>query len=201
MNRKTLLSAAILGGLSALLACDNLAKEAAKPVAANAPPPMTAMLPPPALPTSKVSRLEFSENDFVENDRTRDPFRAFALGPAATSNVVRNQKPVILPEFAVDELKLTAIVMSGDYPRAMVIDPRGKGWVLKRGDYLGRAETVHVGGASGTDYQLNWRVDRVRRDDLVLLREDPAQPGIPPATKVIPLHPESEDKDDKMGRN
>ena len=37
----------------------------------------------------------------------------------------------------------------------MVIDPTNKGWVLKRGDCIGRAETVHTGGTNGTDYQLN----------------------------------------------
>jgi hypothetical protein len=27
---------------------------------------------------------------------------------------------------------------------------------------------------------------------VVLIREDPAQPAIPPATRVIPLHPEKD---------
>jgi hypothetical protein len=45
-------------------------------------------------------------------------------------------------------------------------------------------------------------VDRVRSQDVVLVRDDPAQPGIPPSTKVIPLHPEGdENKEDKLGRN
>jgi type IV pilus assembly protein PilP len=185
----------------ALCACDNLAKEASKPVAAGPVASIKAVVAPPPLPPTKVTKLEFSENDFVENDKTRDPFRAFVLGIVSSSNTqVRNQKFVILPEYAIDELKLTALVMSGDYPRAMLIDPQGKGWVLKRGDYVGRPDVVHVGGATGTDYQLNWRVDRVRAEDLVLLREDPAQPGIPPATKVIPLHPEGDEKDGKFGR-
>ena len=51
---------------------------------------------------------------------------------------------------------------------------------------------VHVGGSTGTDFQLNWRVERVRDGDLVLSREDPAQPGVPPATRVIPIRPEGD---------
>jgi len=105
------------------------------------------------------------------------------------------QVEVVLGQYSIDELKLVAIVQSGDYPRAMLVDPTSKGWVVKRGDYIGRPDTVHTGGGTGgTDYQVNWRVDRIRDGDIVLTREDPAQPGQPPATRVLPLHPESEEK-------
>jgi type IV pilus assembly protein PilP len=148
----------------------------------------------PPLPPSLV-RADYAESDFAENDRNRDPFRAFTAtttGPEGPKIPIRNQRAVVLSQFSVDELKLVAIVMGGDYPRAMVLDPGGKGWVLKRGDFVGRSEVVHTGGSNGTDYQLNWRVDRVRDGELVLIREDPAQPGIPPVTRVVSLHPEGE---------
>ena len=188
------------------VACSDAKKEPAKntlgvaapgdPGAAAAPAPVpsaTTLGPPP-----RVVKIEFTENDFVENDRSRDPFRSFAAGfVAAARRPSANQRQVTVGEYAIDELKLVGIIMSGDYPRAMLVDPNGKGWTLKRGDYVGKADVVHVGGAAGTDYQLNWRVDRVRPADLVLVREDPAQPGVPPATKVIPLHPE-ESKQDKL---
>ncbi len=76
--------------------------------------------------------------------------------------------------------------------------PGGKGWVIKRGDWVGRPEVVHTGGANGADYQLNWRVEKVRDGDVVFTREDPAQPGIPPASRVITLHPEAELAKDKL---
>jgi type IV pilus assembly protein PilP len=138
--------------------------------------------------------MEFTENDFVENDRDRDPFRSYAsLFVEKSQRTVVNQLHVILPQYSIDELKLVAIVTGGDYPRAMLIDPLGKGWVVKRGDYLGRPDTVHTGGPNGTDYQLNWRVDRVRDGDIVLNREDRASNGLAPAaTRVIPLHPEAD---------
>jgi type IV pilus assembly protein PilP len=135
---------------------------------------------------------EFTENDFAENDRNRDPFRSYvSLFVDKGNHVVKNQLPVVLPQYAIDELKLVAIVMAGDYPRAMLLDPTGKGWIVRRGDYLGRPDTVHTGGTNGTDYQLIWRVDRVREGDLVLSREDRAL-NAPPATRVIPLHPDSD---------
>jgi type IV pilus assembly protein PilP len=152
-----------------------------------------------ATSTPAAAQAEYSENDFVENDRNRDPFRSYARSFVDTGRKpTLNQRAVVLPQYSVDELKLVAIVTGGDYPRAMLVDPAGKGWVVKRGDFLGRPDVVHTGGSNGTDYQLNWRVDRVRDGDLVLLREDPAQPGIPPATRVIPIRPESENREQKL---
>lgn len=161
-----------------------------------APPPApTVTAAPSAAPPPAVAKVEFNENDFVESDRTRDPFRAFisVVSPSDTKKVVQKQVAVVLPQYSLDELKLVAIVTGGDYNRAMVIDPHGKGWVLKRGDFVGRPEIVHTGGANGADYQLNWRVEKVRDGDIVFSREDPAQPGIPPASRVIALHPEQKD--------
>ena len=142
-------------------------------------------------PTVKTGP-EYGESDFVESDRNRDPFRTFSqlFVEGQTKRTFDVQRKVLLSQYAIDELKLVAIVMGADYPRAMVVDPTGKGWVLKRGDFVGRPDTVHTGGTNGTDYQLNWRVDRVRDGDLVLLREDPAQPNVAPATRIIALHPE-----------
>jgi type IV pilus assembly protein PilP len=141
-------------------------------------------------------KMEFTENDFIENDRDRDPFRSYAsLFIEKSQHKIPNQLNVILPQYSLDELKLVAIVTGGEYPRAMLLDPRGKGWVVKRGDYVGKPDTVHTGGPNGTDYQLNWRVDRVRDGDVVLNREDRASNGLAPsATRIIPLHPETENK-------
>jgi len=49
---------------------------------------------------------------------------------------------------------------------------------------------VQGAGASGTTYEINWRVDRIRPGDVVLVREDPSNPDVPSATRVIPLRPE-----------
>jgi len=195
-------AAAAAGALAVVLVgCspDNVLQAAntgstAKPVAAAVPDAGPSLAPPP------IARMDFAENDFVESDRNRDPFRTFiaTFAPPESKRVAQNQRAVILPQYSIDELKLVAIVTGGDYPRAMVIDPGGKGWVLKRGDFVGRPEIVHIGGANGADYQLNWRVDKVRDGDLVFLREDPAQPGIPPASRVVTLHPEQTDKNEKI---
>jgi type IV pilus assembly protein PilP len=181
---------AVIVALLSLAACG-------KDIVVSAPPPPPASRNAAVAAASAVAPVkgpDFTENDFAENDHNRDPFRSFAsLFVDRTNRSVKNELPVILPQYAIDELKLVAIVLAGDYPRAMVLDPTGKGWVLRRGDYIGRPDTVHTGGTNGTDYQLNWRVDRVRDGDIVLSREDRAGYA-PPATRVIPLHPDT-DKD------
>ncbi|HWP07757.1 MAG TPA: pilus assembly protein PilP, partial [Polyangiaceae bacterium] len=86
---------------------------------------------------------------------------------------------------------LVGIVTRIDPARAMLVDPSGKGHVVHRGDFVGRADVVQLGGQSGSTYQLNWRLDRIRDGDVVLVREDPNNPDVPAATKVIPLRPET----------
>ena len=160
-----------------LLACGDAPIEKSK---GAPPPPVTraASTPDSGLAPTKV--LEFTENDFVESDHERDPFRSYAtLFIEKNTHVIKNQLAVILPQYSIDELKLVAIVTGGEYPRAMLVDPTGKGWVVKRGDYLGRPDIVHTG--------------RVRDGDVVLNREDRASNGaVPVATRVIPLHPEAD---------
>lgn len=165
--------------------------------AAPPPSPIDAGAPAAALP--ELPKVEFAENDFAESDRNRDPFRSFVsvIGPQA-KKIAHAQREVVLPEFSLDELRLVAIVTGGDYPRAMLVDPSGKGWVIKRGDWVGRPDVVHIGGANGTDYQINWRVNKVRDGDIVFTREDPAQPAVPPASRVIALRPDSEQGRDKL---
>jgi type IV pilus assembly protein PilP len=140
-----------------------------------------------------IARREFPEAEFVETERSRDPFRSYSgrFVEEAKTTSVRSQRQVVLAEFGVDELKLVGIVTRITPARAMLVDPSGKGHVVHRGDFVGRADLVQLGGQQGSTYQLNWRLDRIRDGDVVLVREDPNNPDVPAATKVIPLRPES----------
>jgi type IV pilus assembly protein PilP len=95
-----------------------------------------------------------------------------------------------LDQYNVDELKLIGIVTGIHPAKAMLVDPTGKGHVVQRGQYIGRPEVVQAGTGSGASYEINWRVDRIRDGDIVLVREDPKNPDVPSATRVIPLRPE-----------
>jgi type IV pilus assembly protein PilP len=133
---------------------------------------------------------QYLESDFSETERSRDPFRSFekAFNEAAKDRI-RNQREVVLEEYNVDELKLIAIVGRLRPARAMLVDPKGMGHVVERGQYLGAAEVVR-GGASNADYEINWRVDSVRENDIVLVREDPSNPDVPTSTKIVALRPD-----------
>lgn len=169
------------------------------------PPPPVNRTGPVASASASASALspelkapEYTENDFVESDRNRDPFRSFLVQNNPVNRQALNQRKVELAQYSIDELKLVAIVQGADQPRAMFIDPSGKGTVVYKGTFICRPEVVHIGGSNGPEYQLNWRVDRIRDADVVLIREDPAQPAIPPATRVIPLHPEQDKEQAEM---
>jgi type IV pilus assembly protein PilP len=176
---------AVSAALLLCSACDDatVVKATPAPSASHAAAPASASAPPPEL-----KGPEYTENDFVESDRNRDPFRSYLVQSQPTTKQNMNQRKVELAEYSIDELKLVAIVTGGDRARAMFVDPSGKGTVVYKGSFVCKADVVHLGGSNGPEYQLNWRVDRIREADVVLIREDPAQPAIPAATRVIPLH-------------
>jgi type IV pilus assembly protein PilP len=187
-----------LGAAAFVIACGSSATpgDGGAPAGSGAPvarPSMAAASASVALPPP-MKAGEIVENEFTESDRARDPFRNFASMFIEDKGKGRQgpQIQVLLGQYSIDELKLVAIQTGGDYPRAQLVDPQQKGWTVKKGDYIGRPDMVHVGGTNGADYQLNWRVDRIRDGDVVLTREDPAQPMVPPATRVLPLHPEQD---------
>jgi type IV pilus assembly protein PilP len=140
---------------------------------------------------SAVPLKPVDEAELAESDRSRDPFRSYAqLFVEEARKAVRSQREVVLDQFSLDELKLIGIARSGVVAVAMLVDPSGKGHTVRRGQFVGRPEVVQGAGQGGTPYEINWRVDRIREGDVVFVREDPRNPDVPTATKVIPLRPE-----------
>ena len=133
---------------------------------------------------------DLNDTDFVEVEgQRRDPFRSYA-GMFATERGTRvgPQVPVLLGQFAVDDLRVIAIVSGIGTPRAMLLDPQGVGTIVRRGDYVGRGEVVHGGPDGSSEFEVNWRVANIRRGDVVLAREDPTSGTGTPVTRVLPLH-------------
>lgn len=177
--------------------------EPAKPavVSAGVPgaPGARAPLPAPApsaaaVDTQPPPKLEISESEFTESERSRDPFRSFADSfREETKGSAKSQREVVLSKYAIDELRLIGIVTRAEPAKAMLVDPGGTGYVVQRGQFVGRPDVVQAAGRSGASYEINWRVDRIRDGDIVLVREDPQNPDVPSATRVIPLRPEVPD--------
>lgn len=157
--------------------------------AAAAPAASTVELPP-------LPKVEFTEEDFAESERSRDPFRSYEdLFVEKADRRSLQRAKVLLEEFALDELKLIGVISRIVPAKAMVVDPGGKGHVIERNDLVGRAERVQA-GSSNDEFEINWRVDRIRESDVVFVREDPANPDVPSATRVLSLRTAEEDADE-----
>jgi type IV pilus assembly protein PilP len=141
-------------------------------------------------PQAELPVRAYRDSDFSESEQNRDPFRSYANELRAKLPVVA-QRMVLMPDTPIDALKLIAIISGIEQPRAMMVDQRGVGYVTTRGDFVGKADIVQGGGSESLPVALNWRIDRIRVNEVVLAREDPSAPNRPPLTKVIPLHEEN----------
>ncbi len=171
------------------------AAPSAKPAAAGAPatakPGVKPGIKPAEVDPGPAPKVEIVEAEFTESERSRDPFRSFSdIFKEESQGVAKSQREVVLSQFSIDELKLIGIVTRAEPAKAMLVDPGGMGHVVKRGQFVGRADIVQAAGRTGASYEINWRVDRIRDGDIVLIREDPQNPDVPSATRVIPLRPE-----------
>jgi len=91
----------------------------------------------------EVRKRELANEDFVESDINRDPFRSYLATFASTGPVIGKQHKIVLQKFSIDELKLVAIVSGDDVPpRAMFLDPAGMGMTVVRGDHVSKADAL-----------------------------------------------------------
>lgn len=131
--------------------------------------------------------LSYTDEDFVESERNRDPFRSYlsAFQAKAPEEI---QRRVVMPTTSIEAMKLIAIVSGVPKPKAMLVDPMGMGHTVERGMYIGRPKIIQATG--NVSMTLNWRVDRIRENEVVLTRQDPSDPTRPALTRVIPLREE-----------
>jgi type IV pilus assembly protein PilP len=156
----------------ALAACSSAptSSSVASSQAALAAPPAA-----PALQAEVRAAARFDEQALADAAQGRDPFRA---EPPASLPPLPDVRPRKSRHFSVDQLRLVGLATGTAEPRAVLVDPRGKGWVVTAGDLVGRPEAV------GAERVASWRVDRIRGGEVVLVRDDL---GGPAATKVLAL--------------
>ena len=137
----------------------------------------------------------YRDEDFSESEQNRDPFRSFESSFVAAPPDLRSSgRVVLMSDTGLDEMRLIGVVTGFATPRAMIVDREGIGWTVRRGDYVGRSDIVQVGGTAQLTVNLNWRVDRIRDAEIVLIRENPTAPNQPPLTHVLTLRDEEEDR-------
>ncbi len=171
------------------------------PPAETAPTPTGAG---PAAPAAEAAPAEeaapavaalpsYRDEEFVEGETNRDPFRNFAaIFVPRTGTPPPAQRRVVMDATSVDEMRLIAIVSGVPNPSAMLLDSAGTGFTVHRGDYVGRADYVSTGGADSVPITLNWRIDRISPNEVVLTRDDPSSPNRMALTRVMPLHDPNE---------
>ena len=137
---------------------------------------------------------DIQERDFLESPTARDPFRDYADLFVVKTNAgsdPQSQREVLISKYALEELKVVGIITGGT-PRALISDPGGLGWIVRVGDFIGKPEVVSSGGTSSSDISVNWRVDRIRDNDIVFVREDPSRPDVPATTRVLSMRGQDE---------
>ena len=88
---------------------------------------------------------------------------------------------------------MIAIITNVGDPRAMVVPPDGVGFILRRGDYVGKPDYVDP-GSGGEKIQINWKVHRIHGSGkeeergIHLVRDDPLTPTPNDVTRFLPLH-------------
>jgi Tfp pilus assembly protein PilP len=138
---------------------------------------------------------KLSETDFIEGDAHRDPFRPFVDVIERKETVERIvQREIKLKDFDIADLRLIGIITNIGDPRAMVVTPLGEGIVLRRGDYVGKADFIDQ-GSGGERIQVNWRVARIHgtgkeeERGVYLVRDDPLTKTPEDVTRFMSLHP------------
>jgi Tfp pilus assembly protein PilP len=144
---------------------------------------------------NKIDLPSLTESSFIADARRRDPFAPFLeVLVKEDKTAVEVQREVKLKEYDIAELKLIGIITNIGDDRAMVTTPDKTGYVLKRGDYVGRADFIKQGN-DGDTIQVNWRVARINGSGkeeergIYLVRDDPTTSRSADVTRFIPLHP------------
>ncbi len=98
-----------------------------------APPPQPAKRPAVA-PTaqSSTAAAELASYSYDPTNK-RDPFKSFIRQPGDDEEATSP-----LERFDLSQLELSAIIWGIDAPRALIVDPSGKGYIVSTGMVLGK---------------------------------------------------------------
>ena len=139
------------------------------------PPPPTAVpavvQKPKLLVQKPVSSVAAPTGQFDFSKR-KDPFKPYVVAkPDVSVKTARKPDTSALPihSFAMEQFRLIAVVSDPNGNRAMVVDPAGKGYVLKVGMSIGsdEARVTRIDG-SGVDLVRQFRDDngKTRRETV-----------------------------------
>jgi len=86
-----------------------------------------------------------SEQDYFYDPRgKRDPFRSFQFADESGDDT-KQYGP--LADFELAQLELTAVVWDASNPRALILDPGGRSFIVREGSQIGKnnGQVIHIG--------------------------------------------------------
>jgi len=126
-----------------------------------------------------------TNDDFTESAHNRDPFRSYETPQVV---IPPTQRDILAADYAIEELSVKGMASE----KALIDDPSGFAWIVKVGDYVGKPDTV-TSPSSGATLPAGWRVDAIRDNDIVFVRENPFDPvGASAPTKTLALRTAAE---------
>jgi len=157
-----------------MLGCD----KKPEPTTATSPATATADLQakPVLKPVSsalKVTPAPVNQFDFSAKKDPFKPFVAVKLEAAPTKESLERNARAALPihSFDISQFKLIGVVVGGKESFAQVIDPNGKGYILKKGMAIGKNDGKVVSiSNNGVDVLEQFKDDngRVRKENIKL---------------------------------
>ena len=114
----------------------------------------TAKPKPAAAATAAAAKaVEGEEAEYASTDRDyfydsrgkRDPFRSFRFVDDEDSSKDESFGP--LGDFEVGQLELSAVIWDASNPRALILDPGGRAYIVREGSQIGKnsGQVIHIG--------------------------------------------------------
>ena len=99
-------------------------------------------------PAAKSSGTEYAagEQDYFYDPRQkRDPFRSFRFANVEDDGSEKNFGP--LGDFELGQLELSAVIWDAGNPRALILDPGGRSYIVREGAQIGKnsGQVIHIG--------------------------------------------------------
>lgn len=153
-------------------------EQATAPASAPSQPVNAAVVPPKPVQKQASSALRLpppavNQFDFSNKKDPFKPFVAVKAEPKKTPETFRRAQRNALPihSFDVSQFKLIGIITGGRENKAMVVDPGGKGYVLRVGMLIGKNDgKITAISHNGVNILEQFKDDngRVRRENIKL---------------------------------
>lgn len=114
--------------------------------------PKSKSAPKPSAAARADSAAESDETDYASGERDyfydprdkRDPFRSFRFAEDDSS---KTSEFGPLGDFGLEQLELSAVIWDATNPRALILDPGGRSYIVSEGSQIGKnsGHVIHIG--------------------------------------------------------